>query len=195
MTLYSAAIILIIVMDPIGNIPPFLSVLSNFDSRRRKFIILREMIIAFVIRTVFLFFGKYILTGLHISEPALGISGGVMLFIIAIKMIFPDEFKAVDPKAGDDPMIVPLAVPLIAGPSSMAMVILFSTQYPNQMWSWFTALAAAWAVCSLILLLADFLQKILGQKIIKAIERLMGMLLTTMAVQMLLNGIKEFVLK
>ena len=107
-------------------------------------------------------------------------------------MIFPEDFKSAEKKSDEEPVIVPLAIPLVAGPSAMAMVILFSTQFPYQIWDWFFALAAAWIVCSIILLLSDLLQKVLGPKVIKAIERLMGMLLTTMAVQMFLNGTNHF---
>lgn len=194
MTIYSAAITMILVMDPFGGIPIFFSVLSHIDSKKRKIIIIREMLIALSVLIVFLFFGKYILSGLHITEPALSISGGVILFLIAIRMIFPKDIPIQYNNIKDEPIIVPLAVPLIAGPSSMAMVILFSTQYPEKLFRWFLALIIAWSVCLLILLLSDFLRKICGNRILKAIERLMGMILTTMAVQMLLSGIKEFFL-
>ncbi len=194
MTIYSAAIMLFLVMDPFGNIPIFLSVLSHVDPKRRGKIIIRELLIALVFLIFFLFFGKYILSGMHITEPALGIAGGTILFLIAIKMIFPasnSTFVNEEDKDGD-PLIVPLAVPMVAGPSSMAMVILLSTQYPDQQLSWLAALIISWSLGFVILILSEKLSNIVGKRTLKAIERLMGMILTTMAVQMLLTGIKTF---
>jgi multiple antibiotic resistance protein len=194
MTIYSAAIMLFLVMDPFGNIPIFLSVLSHVDPKRRGKVIIRELLIALVFLIFFLFFGKYILGGMHITEPALGIAGGTILFLIAIKMIFPasnSSFVSEDDRDGD-PLVVPLAVPMVAGPSSMAMVILLSTQYPEQQLSWLTALIISWSLGFIILILSEKLSKIVGKRTLKAIERLMGMILTTMAVQMLLTGIKTF---
>jgi multiple antibiotic resistance protein len=192
MNIYTAAITLLLVMDPFGNIPLFLSLLDDVDPRRRRTVIIREMGIALAVLSVFLFFGKYILAGLNISEPALSISGGIILFLIAIKMIFPKKNVSDELPRETEPIIVPLAVPLIAGPSSMSMVILLSTQHPKMILSWLIALIAAWSVSLVILILSEFLRRLLGIRIIKAIERLMGMILTTMAVQMLLSGIKKF---
>jgi multiple antibiotic resistance protein len=193
MNLYTAAITLFLVMDPFGNIPIFLSVLQRYDAKRRRRIMIRELAIALGVLIFFLFFGKYILAGLHISEPALSISGGVILFLIAIRMIFPAKPEPEDSSGDSEPVIVPLAVPLVAGPSSMAMVILFSTQFPDRLFSWFAALVIAWLVGLVVLLLSDSLRRYLGNRVLKAIERLMGMILTTMAVQMLLSGVREFI--
>lgn len=191
MTLYSAAIMLFLVMDPLGNIPAFLTVLHRVEPKRRKPIVLRETFIAFVTLTIFLFFGKYILEGMQISQPALGVSGGIILFLIAIRMIFTHD-TASDRRASQEPFIVPLAIPLIAGPSTMTLVILISTQEPEHMWLWFSALVIAWLASAIILVFADNLSKILGERGLIAIEKLMGMVLTTMAVQMFLTGIAEF---
>lgn len=198
MTITSAAITLFLVMDPLGNIPVFLSLLEEIEPRRRLRIIIREMLLALAILLVFLFFGKYILTGLHISEPALSIGGGVILFLIALRMIFPrpeastESGARADAIPGQEPLLVPLAVPLVAGPSAMAMVILFATQYPNRLVSWLVALLIAWFASALILLSAEVLRKYLGRRVIKALERLMGMILTTLAVEMLLRGIESY---
>lgn len=131
---------------------------------------------------LFLFFGKFILSGLHISEPALNISGGIILFLIALRMIFPRQQPEEDLGRVEEPIVVPLAVPLIAGPSTLATVILLF------------ALLIAWSAALLILLFADLLRRLLGTRVIQAIERLMGMILTTMAVQMLLSGVRVFLL-
>lgn len=179
-------------MDPLGNVPVFLSVLNSVEPKRRQLLILRETFIAFLILILFLFFGKYILAGMHISDPALSIAGGIILFLIAIKMIFPTEDQEGRPKNLVEPFIVPLAIPLIAGPSTMTMVMLLATQQPHHIWLWALALTLAWVACTVVLVFADYLRKILGERGLHAIERLMGMVLTTMAVQMFLTGIAEF---
>ena len=192
MTLYSAAITLILVMDPLGNIPAFLSVLNHVEPKKRQRIIIRETFIAFMILIFFLFFGSSILNGMHISQPALSISGGIILFLIAIRMIFPheNEDKA---KQSKDPFIVPLAIPLLAGPSTLTVVMLLGTQAPYDILKWLAALTVAWLVSAVILAFADKLGKLMGERGLTAVERLMGMVLTTMAVQMLLTGLEQFV--
>ncbi|SRR5579883_29986 len=192
MTLYSATITLILVMDPLGNVPLFLSVLNNVEPKRRQRIILRETFIAFIILALFLFFGQYILEGMHISEPALQIAGGIILFLIAIRMIFPEHSQDDKTQLSGEPLIVPLAIPLIAGPSTMTMVMLLANQAPYDMFRWFIALTTAWFITTVILVFADSLRKILGERGLTAIERLMGMILTTMAVQMFLSGFEQF---
>lgn len=195
MSIYSAAITLFLVLDPLGNIPVFLGVLGNVDPRRRRTIILREMVIALIILSAFLFFGKYILRGMNISQPALSIGGGIVLFLIALRMIFPRRGGTADGETDgeDEPLIVPLAIPLIAGPSAMATLILFSTQAPDRLGEWMIALVAAWLAAALVLMSADFLRRVLGRRGLAALERLMGMILITMSVQMLLSGIEMFV--
>lgn len=192
MTLYSAAFTLILVMDPLGNVPVFLTILNSVDPKRRRYLILRETFIAFLVLMLFLFFGKYILEGMKISEPALSIAGGIILFLIALKMIFPTEDLDGRSKNIAEPFIVPLAIPLIAGPSTLTVVMLLATQQPNHLFLWSLALTIAWLFCSIILVFSDLLRKILGERGLHAIERLMGMILTTMAVQMFLTGIAQF---
>lgn len=192
MTLYTAAITLILVMDPLGNIPAFLSILNSVNPERRQMIILRESIIALGVLTAFLFFGQNILTDMQISSPALSISGGIILFLIAIKMIFPHENNGHRVKRTGEPFIVPLAIPLVAGPSTMTMVMLMVNREPAQLWLWMLALLIAWLISTVILLFAEKLRKFLGERGLIAIERLMGMILTTMAVQLFLTGIAEF---
>ena len=193
MSVFAAAVTLFLVMDPIGNIPMFLSLLRQVDEARRKRVILREVLIAFAVLALFLFFGKYVLSALHITEPALGIAGGVVLFLIAVRMVFPwGRDQNVEAPVGE-PLVVPLAIPLIAGPSAMATVILLSNQAPGRIWMWFLALAIATAAALVVLLSAEILRRRLGSRFLVAIERLMGMILATLSVQMLLNGIREYV--
>lgn len=195
MTLKTATITLILVMDPLGNIPVFLSILNPIEAKRRSLIILRETFIAFLILSVFLFGGQGILNGLNITQPALGIAGGIILFLIAIKMIFPQTETAIskprDSSIGE-PFVVPLAVPLIAGPSAMATILLFTSQTPDEPFTYFIALTLASAICALTLVFSNQLRKVLGQKGLLAVERLMGMILTTLAVQMFLNGVGQY---
>ncbi|MBI9104165.1 MAG: MarC family protein [Spirochaetales bacterium] len=203
MTIYTAAITLLLIMDPFGNIPLFLSILKKFDPAKRKRIILRESLFAFVVLIFFLFFGQYILKGLHITQPALSISGGIILFLIAIRMIFPgkggfggaegsDNPEDMEGDTLEDPILVPMAVPMQAGPSAMAYVILSSSQYPDQIPLLLLALLIASVVSTTILLLSDNLRRLLGNQVLRALERLMGMILTTMAIQMLLTGVSEY---
>lgn len=192
MTIYSAAIMLILVLDPIGNIPAFLAILNPVDQERRAKIIIRESIIAFFILTLFLFGGKHILNGLNITAPALGVSGGIILFLIALKMIFPPESNPPRERSIGEPFIVPLAIPLVAGPSALTTVTLLGSQDPFLIWDWFIALVIAVIITTITLLLASHLRKLLGQKGLIAMERLMGMVLTTVAVQMFLNGLATY---
>lgn len=191
MTLYTIGITLILVMDPLGNIPVFLTILRNYDTRSQIRIILRESLIAFVVLTLFVFFGRYILHGLHITPPALSIAGGVILFIIALRMIFPLEQKPAKEDL-EEPLIVPLAVPLTAGPSAIAMVLLFVTRDPHHLWLVFLGVLIASIVFTVIMLFAPFLMNILGKRGLTAIEKLMGMILTTIAVQMFLSGLARY---
>lgn len=192
MTLYSATLTLILVMDPLGNIPVFLSILNGVNPHRRKPIVLRETFIAFLILIGFLFFGQYILSGMNISSSALSVAGGIILFLIALRMIFPHEENGHRHKQLGEPFIVPLAIPLIAGPSTLTFVMLLANQKPEHIWLWALALTIAWLVCTIVLVFAEVLRKVFGERGLIALERLMGMLLTTMAVQMFLTGIKDF---
>lgn len=191
MTFYSAAITLILVMDPLGNIPVFLSVLRRYDQAQQVRIIIREVLIATLILLAFLFLGRYIMHGLHLSTPALSISGGIVLFLIAIKMIFPSESR--DQGYDDtEPFIVPLAVPLTAGPSALATVLLFVTRNPHHIFQWFWAILLASILFLCIVLAGNLLMRLMGKRGLIAVERLMGMILTTVAVQMFLSGIVDF---
>lgn len=190
MTLTSAVLTLVFVMDPLGNVPLFLSALRQVPEKRRKSIILRESFIAYLILLIFLMFGQILLDAMHISQPALSISGGIILFLIALRMIFPQPEK--ETQQIEEPFIVPLAIPLVAGPSTMTMVMLLATHQPFEMWRWITALTIAWLITTLILLFADYFRYLLGSKGLTAMERLMGMILTTMAVQMFLTGFEQF---
>jgi multiple antibiotic resistance protein len=188
----AAAATLFFVMDPLGNIPVFNAVLSRFSPQRRVQITARELVIALVILLTFLFAGTAILEFLGLSQPSLSIAGGVLLFIIALRMIFP--FAAGEVASDrDEPLIVPLAMPMVAGPSTIAILLLLSSTEPERIWEWCTALVIAWSVTTLLLTASPFLLRVLGDRGLRALERLMGMLLVLLATQMLLNGVREFV--
>lgn len=194
MSIYTKTLTLVLVMDPLGNIPIFLSILKSIDAKRRMHITLRECVIAFVILSMFLFFGENLLEGLGISQAALSIAGGIILFLISLKMIFPtEENEGSTEKNKNEPFIVPLAIPLVAGPSAIATVMLFGTQEPGSYnFQGLVALIIASTICTCLLLIAPQLQKILKQKGLIAMERLMGMILTTISVQMFLTGIDNY---
>jgi len=182
---------LFLVMDPIGNIPLFMSILKKLPARRRNQVIIRESLIAFGILLLFLFFGQYILKGLNITPSALKIAGGIVLFIISLRMMFPPELHAHD-KITEEPFIVPLAVPLIAGPSTLATVLLLATQHPGFMTVWFWALTISSGLSMIILASSGYLMKLLGERFLVAMERLMGMVLITLSIQMLLDGLDSY---
>jgi multiple antibiotic resistance protein len=188
----AAAATLFFVMDPLGNIAVFNGVLSRFPPRRRAQITARELVIALVIMLVLLFAGTAILNFLGLTQPSLNIAGGVLLFIIALRMIFPGAGIEVA-TVKDDPFIVPLAMPMVAGPSTIAILLLLSSTEPERIWEWCTALVIAWAAATLILTASPFLLRVLGDRGLRALERLMGMLLVLLATQLLLNGVREFV--
>ncbi len=188
----AAAATLFFVMDPLGNMPVFNAVLSRFTPRRRAQITARELVISLVILLVFLFAGTAILDFLGLSQPSLNIAGGVLLFIIALRMIFPHLASEVASEK-DEPFIVPLAMPMVAGPSTIAILLLLSSTEPARIWEWCTALVIAWAGTTVLLTLSPFMMRVLGDRGLRALERLMGMLLVLLATQMLLNGVREFV--
>ncbi len=192
MTTLSAFFLLFLVLDPVGNIPMFLSTLKDAKPERRNKIIIRELLVALMILVLFFFFGHNLLLFLQISEPSLSVAGGIILFIIALKMIFPLPEGIFGVTFKEEPFIVPLAVPLIAGPSSLSTVLLLTTRDPQLWHQSFIALLAAWFASGLILFLANRFSHLISLRILVALERLMGMLLTTIAVQMFLEGVRSF---
>ncbi len=190
----SAVIVLLLVMDPLGNIPLFVAVLRDVEPRRRVRVIVRECAIAFAVLLVFVFFGRAILDLLGLSDIALNIAGGVILFLIALRLIFkhPEGVFGGDAESGE-PFIVPLAIPAIAGPTAIATVVLLVSRAPERLFDWIGALGIAAVVTLVLLLFADRIASLLGAKALAALDRLMGLLLTAIAIEMLLNGIRSFV--
>ncbi|KYP97056.1 antibiotic transporter [Sodalis-like endosymbiont of Proechinophthirus fluctus] len=187
----SATVLLFLIMDPLGNLPIFMSVLKHLEPKRRRAIVIREMLIALLLMLIFLFAGEHILSFLNLRTETVSISGGVILFLIAIKMIFPSqEGNSAGLPAGEEPFLVPLAIPLVAGPSILAALMLLSHQYPMKINQLVLSLLIAWVLSVVILMLSNVFLQLLGSKGVSALERLMGLLLVMISTQMFLDGIR-----
>jgi MarC family membrane protein len=192
-SLASAVVILLLVMDPVGNIPLVVALLKPVEPARRAAIIVRECAIAFALLLAFVFFGNSILGLLGLSGTSLNIAGGVILFLIALRMIFRRPEGLFGDTLTGEPLIVPLAIPLIAGPTAIATVMLMVSRAPERMVEWIIALTIAMIVTLALLIFAERISKLTGERGLLAFERLMGLILTAIAVEMLLRGIETFV--
>jgi MarC family membrane protein len=189
----SAFVLLLLVLDPFGSLPIFISVLRGVEPARRTRVAVREVAIAFGVLVTFMFAGQGFLSLMHLSERSLEVAGGVILLIIAIRMIFSSGAEIYSSDGGArEPFIFPLAVPLLAGPSAMATVLLLASRQPDRITEWLGALTAAMAVSGIVLLAADRIRKLLGHSMVSALEKLMGLVLTAIAVEMILAGLKRY---
>ena len=193
MSTLSAGILLFLIMDPLGNIPLFLSLLKNVAPHRRRFVLIRELLIALVVLFVFLFGGKYLLAALQLKQESVSIAGGIVLFLIGIRMIFPSKDGIFGGDVTEEPFIVPMAIPAVAGPSTMAAVMLLANSNPGRTVDWSIALFLAWLATALLLVSSTYLYRWLGPSVLTALERLMGMLLVALSVQMFLDGVVAYV--
>lgn len=187
-----ATVMLFMIMDPIGNIPIFNRILRHIPEHKRSLVIVRELIIAYIILVVFLFAGESILGALGLKQPALQVTSGIILFLIGLDIVYPGTGKKTSDAEKEDPFIVPLAMPLVAGPSALATLMIFAGQQPDKIATWWSALTAAWGFCFLILVSSKFVLRIVGQRGIRAIEKLIGMLLIMLSVQFFLDGILAY---
>ncbi len=194
-TFASALILLLLVTDPLGNIPIFVAALRGVPPKRKPVVILRECLIAFAILLLFMLFGNRFMDALGLSDVSLQIGGGVILFLIALRMVFPVPEGIFGAAPGGEPFIVPLAIPALAGPSALATVLLLVSRDPSRLFEWVAALAVAIAACALVLMFSEKLQRRLGERAVTAFERLMGLVLTAISVEMILKGIRSFVLQ
>lgn len=192
MTVLSAALLLFLILDPLGNVPVFLSVLKPLPPHRQRVVLVRELLIALAVLMLFLWCGKYALELMHLRQESVSIAGGIVLFLIGIRMVFPRPEGLMGELPEGEPFIVPLAIPLIAGPSGMAAVMLMGSSEPDRLGEWSLALLLAWAATAAILLCAPLLYRLLGRRALAAVERLMGMLLVAISVQMLLDGLSAY---
>lgn len=188
----SALILLLLVLDPFGSLPIFIAIMRGVAPERRRWVALREVGIAFVVLLAFMVFGEAFLRLMRLSERSLEVAGGVILLIIAIRMIFGHAGDAYAAPEGREPLIVPLAVPLLAGPSAMATVLLLASRQPGQVLEWAGALACAMLISGVVLLLCERIRKLLGDSVVSALEKLMGLVLTAIAVEMILAGLKRY---
>jgi len=190
MTTLSAAIVLFLVMDPLGNILLFVTALRSVPAARRKRVVVRELLIAYAVLVVFLFTGEHLLHVLNISGPALTIAGGIVLFLIALRMVFPSADNTLAENIKGEPFLVPLAIPYVAGPSTLATLLLLMSREPQRWPEWLLALSCAWLASAVILVLGGYIGGFLGRRGLLALERLMGLLLVALAVQMSIEGLR-----
>ena len=195
LTLVGAAVLLFLVMEPVGNIPLLVAALQKVRPARRRIVVVRELAIALLALVLFLFLGEPLLNVLHVSEHALAVAGGIVLFLIALKMIFPAARGGGHEEIEGEPFIVPLAIPYVAGPSAMATLLLIINREPARWREWLAAVLIAWAASAAIISLSSPLSRVLGQRGLIAMERLMGMLLVAIAIQMTMNGAGSFYLE
>ncbi len=192
-TFISAVFVLTLVMDPLGNIILFVAALKEVPAARKRKVLARELLIALGIMQFFLLFGKSLVSLLAIESTALSVAGGIVLFLIALQMIFPSQHSHLVDESEGEPFIVPLAIPLVAGPSALTTVLLFSLRQPGKLWFWVAVVVTAWLINVAILGgMANVLARLLGRRGLRAMEKLMGMIMTVISVQMVMTGLKEF---
>lgn len=193
-SIISTAIVLTFILDPFGNVPLLLTILKDIDRKKHRRIIIREMLIGLVILVLFLFAGRSFLNLFHLETSSVSIAGGLIFLIISLKLIFPPaDGSSIFSATGGEPFIVPIAMPMVAGPSALATLMVMANNHEGHLTELFFAVLIAWAVTALILLSSPLFFKLLRKKGLVALEKLMGMLLLIMAVQMLLNGVSEYV--
>jgi len=188
----SALVLLLLVLDPFGSLPIFVSVLQGVPAQRRALVVLREVSIALGVLLAFMLGGQGFLSVMRLSERSLEVAGGVILLIIAIRMIFAGGAEVYASDGQREPFIFPLAVPLLAGPSAMATVLLLASRQPERLLTWVGALTLAMAVSGVVLLASEHIRRWLGPSMVAATEKLMGLVLTAVAVEMVLAGLKRY---
>lgn len=191
-SILSAFILLLLVLDPLGSLPIFIPIIDGVARERRRIVALREAAIAFAVLLAFMLGGGAFLRVMHLSERSLEVAGGVILLLVAIRMIFSVEGGVYGMPEGREPLIFPLAVPLLAGPSAMATVLLLASREPDRLFDWVAALTGAMVVSGLVLVAAGRIRRWLGDSMVSAIEKLMGLVLTAIAVEMILAGLKRY---
>jgi multiple antibiotic resistance protein len=189
---FAAAVTLFLTMDPLGNVPIFIAVLKKLDPKRRRRVLVRELLFSLAILLGFLFMGEYLLRFLDLRQETISIAGGIVLFLIALRMIFPPQEGILGDLPDGEPFVVPLAIPLVAGPSALATLLLLARSEPGRILDWVLALLAAWIVSAAILLSSGMFYRIFRQRGLIAMERLMGMLLVMVSVQMFLDGVTGY---
>ena len=191
MEILSMAVTLFLIMDPFGNIPVFMPILDKVPANRRRRVLVRELLIALVVIVGAILCGRYVMEFLGLRQESVSMAGGIILFIIGLRMVFPTRNLQGEPGVDGEPLIVPLAVPLIAGPSLLAVLLLFATAEPGGLVNLLLAASSAWLATFVVLLGSTFLLRFLTKRGLVAVERLMGMVLVALAVQLFLEGIRN----
>ncbi|PSL20752.1 MarC family protein [Shimia abyssi] len=199
--LITAFFTLFVIIDPIGLMPMFVALTQGVPAQTRRAIAIRSCVISFGILALFAFLGEAVLGFIGISMPAFRIAGGALLFLTALDMLFERRTKRREDRAEEaedddhpDPSVFPIAIPLIAGPGSIATVILLAGQHPGVQTT-FLVLGVALAVlvvCLVLFLMAGLFERALGRTGIVVVTRLLGMLLAALAVQFILEGLRDF---
>lgn len=191
MDIFGIAVLVFLVTDPFGNIAIYLAALKNVAPERRMRVVARELLFALGLLMLFLTFGDKILSGLGLSREATAIAGGIILFIIALRLIFPTPQGLLGDVPDGEPMLVPLATPAVAGPSALAVLMTLRNTHQGELWELYLAVFLAWLATATILLQASWLQRFLGPRGLMAVERLTGMLLIMLSVDMLLDNLQS----
>ena len=190
---WGALTLMVLMADPRGNIPIGLACLKNVPNERKNIVLARECAIAMVMLLLAMFFGRGVLEAIGLSDAALSIGGSVIVMLIAIRMVFPQAEGVFGEIPGGEPYIVPLAVPAIAGPSTLATIMMLAASGPERMWEWAAIVAITCVVSFFVLASAEWMQRRLGEKVTLAIERLTGLILAMMATQMFLSGLESYI--
>jgi len=192
-SILSTALVLTFILDPFGNVPLLLTILKDVDKSRHRKIIIREMLIGLAILLIFLVAGQNFLDLFHLETSSVSIAGGLIFLIIALKLIFPPEKGGAIFASQGEPFVVPIAMPMVAGPSALATILVMSKNQPDHLGGIFISLMIAWAISAVVLYSSPLFFRILRKRGLIALERLMGMLLLIMAVQMMLDGLRQYI--
>ncbi len=191
MDIFGTAVLIFLVTDPFGNIAIYIAALKNVPPRRRLWVAGRELLFALALLLLFLTFGDKCSAAWACRARLTAIAGGIILFVIAMRLIFPSPQGLLGDLPDGEPMLVPLATPAVAGPSALAVLMTLRNTHDGPLWELYLALLLAWAVTAFILLQASLLQRFLGPRGLTAVERLMGMLLIMLSVDMLLDNLQS----
>jgi multiple antibiotic resistance protein len=191
MTLLTLILTLFLIINPLGNMKHFLTLLEGLKSKRQCFVIAREMILALITMFVFSFFGEHIAGAFDLKQTTIYLASGLILFLSAIKIIFPPKEDFIPRLHGEEPFLVPIAIPIIASPALLATIMLFSQTEPL-MWPMVVSILVAWGLSVLLLLASRPILKMVGQNGLVAIERLMGMILILISIQRFMEGVLLF---
>jgi multiple antibiotic resistance protein len=185
---------MLFVVNPFGCVPIFVSLVKDFEPKRQRLILFRESVFGGILALVLLWAGRGFLQAIHIEDYAVNLSGGILIFLVAISMIFPESHKPVKEKNKDrqkkEPFVVPIATPLLAGGGFFAVLMNLVNAAPT--FDVALALLITWLIVIPVSVSAAYLQKLLGKRGLLVLEQLMGMMLTMLAIQIILGGVNGF---